>query len=90
MPTVYIPTLMRKYNSNKPQLSVNPGCLSDLFSEMETRCPGIQTQLFDQEGKVKRYINVFINSEDIRSLNGVETVVNERDTVHIIPAMAGG
>jgi molybdopterin synthase sulfur carrier subunit len=81
---------MRKFNGNKPQLSVSPGHLKDLLAGLESCCPGIQAQLFDQDGNIKRYINVFINGEDIRSLEGEKTVVNERDTVHIIPAMAGG
>lgn len=90
MPTVYIPTPMRKFNGSKSQVELNPGTLDELLLELETKCPGIKNQLFDDTGHIKRYINVFVNGDDVRSLETKEMVLKERDEVYIIPAMAGG
>lgn len=90
MAIVYIPTPLRKYTNNKSRILLTSGTVASLFAELETSCPGVKSQLYDAEGAIKRYINVFVNGKDIRNLAGEQTVVEERDDVYIVPAMAGG
>jgi molybdopterin converting factor small subunit len=90
MATVYIPTPLRKYTNNKSQIALESGTIAALFSELEGSCPGVKTHLYNADGTIKRYINIFVNGKDIRNLAGQETVVGDRDEIYIIPAMAGG
>lgn len=90
MATVFIPTPMRKFTQNKARISLPAGTVAALFAELESSCPGVKSQLFDADGAIKRYINVFVNGKDIRNLAGVQTLVEDRDDVFIVPAMAGG
>jgi sulfur-carrier protein len=90
MPTVYIPTPLRKYTNNRAQLTLPAGTLSALFVELDSACPGIKTQLCNDKGALKRYINIFVNGRDIRSLGVEPIVIGDHDEVYIIPAMAGG
>ncbi|HET7831371.1 MAG TPA: MoaD/ThiS family protein [Gallionella sp.] len=90
MATVFIPTPMRKFTQNKSRISLAAGTVAALFAELEQSCPGVSAQIYDAEGAIKRYINVFVNGKDIRNLAGVQTPVEDRDDVYIVPAMAGG
>ncbi len=90
MATVYIPTPLRKFTNNKSQLLLEGETISSLFAALEDSCPGVKTQLYNPDGTIKRYINVFVNGRDIRTLGGEETAVDSRDEVFIVPAMAGG
>jgi molybdopterin synthase sulfur carrier subunit len=92
MPTVYIPSLMRKFSNNRAriELRLTQRTLTDLLSDLEESCPGIKRQIFDDAGVMKQYVNVFVNGHEVRCLDGVSTVVEDEDEVFIIPAMAGG
>ncbi|MES2936792.1 MAG: MoaD/ThiS family protein [Pseudomonadota bacterium] len=90
MPTVFIPTPMRKSTGNQSSVQESPGRLADIFGALEKRFPDLSSQFYDSERKLKTYINVFVNGDDIRTLEGMNTPVGDRDEVHIIPAMAGG
>lgn len=90
MATVFIPTPLRKFTNNKSRISLTSGIVAALFSEVENSCPGFKNQLYDADGAIKRYINVFVNGKDIRNLAGEQTLVEDRDDVYIVPAMAGG
>lgn len=90
MTTVFIPTPLRKFTNNKAQISLAPGSIVSIFSALEESCPGVKAQLHGPDGALKRYINVYVNGKDIRTLDGQETLVDDRDEVFIVPAMAGG
>jgi molybdopterin converting factor small subunit len=90
MATVYIPTPLRKFTNNKSQIVLGSGTVASLFSELEGSCPGVKAHLYNADGTIKRYINIFVNGKDIRNLAGPETVVEDRDEIYIVPAMAGG
>lgn len=90
MATVYIPTPLRKFTNNKSQVLLEPGTVASLFSALEDSCPGVKTQLYNADGTIKRYINIFVNGKDIRNLAGEQTLVNDQDEIYIVPAMAGG
>jgi molybdopterin synthase sulfur carrier subunit len=64
--------------------------LSELLGQLETRYPGIRERLRDPEGQLRRFVNLYVNGEDVRFLQGLETHVKSGDEVSIIPAVAGG
>ena len=91
MPTIYIPTLMRKHSDRRARVQLDAsGTLNDVLMALEEDCPGIKAHIFEEAGIVKRYVNVFVNGREIRCLNGTATIVEDMDEVFIIPAMAGG
>ena len=90
MPSVRIPTPLRKLSGDRDELNVNASDVSELIEELEKECPGMKERICDEEGNVRRFINLYVNNEDIRFLNGKDTELSENDTVSIIPAIAGG
>ena len=90
MPSVRIPTPLRKLTSEKDEVNISAANIAQLIDEMESQYPGIKSRLCDESGNVRRFINLYVNNEDIRFLKGKETVLNEGDIVSIIPAIAGG
>lgn len=90
MPSVRIPTPLRRLTGEKDEVLVEAATIGNLIEELESQFPGIKQRLCDEEGKVRRFINLYVNNEDIRFLNGTETELQETDIVSIIPAIAGG
>ena len=87
---VRIPTPLRKLTHEQELVEVKPGTVSSAFLELQSRFPGIQERLIDEAGQVRRFVNVYVNEEDIRFLSDQNTVLKEGDEVSIIPAIAGG
>ena len=81
---------MRRYTNNQSKVQSNGTNITELIENLESQYPGVKTRLCDDGGQIKRYVNVFVNGEEIRTLQGPETPVGENDEVSIIPAMAGG
>ena len=71
-------------------MEVNAGTIGNVISELQAKYPGIQERLVDDAGEVRRFVNVYVNEEDIRFLQGSATPVKSGDEVSIIPAIAGG
>ena len=90
MVSVRIPTPLRKLSGDRDQLEIEASTVSALIEELESECPGIKNRLCEESGDVRRFINLYVNDEDIRFLDGVETKLNDGDIVSIIPAIAGG
>jgi molybdopterin synthase sulfur carrier subunit len=90
MPTFFIPTPMRKTTGNNAQIQEVPGRMAELLGAIESKFPGFRNHVCDAEGQIKKYVNIFVNGDEIRTLDGLDTTVNDRDEVYIIPAMAGG
>ncbi len=90
MVSVRIPTPLRKLSGDRDELDIGASTVSALIEELESECPGMKNRLCDEGGKVRRFINIYVNNEDIRFLDGVETELNDGDIVSIIPAIAGG
>lgn len=90
MPSVRIPTPLRKLTAEKDEVNVSASNVADLIEVMESQYPGIKDRLCDESGNVRRFINLYVNNEDIRFLDGKDTQLNEADVVSIIPAIAGG
>jgi molybdopterin synthase sulfur carrier subunit len=91
MPTkVRIPTPLRKLTNNEEVVEVNAATVGGAIAELQKRFPGIRERLLDEAGAVRRFVNVYVNEEDIRFLQNQETALKEGDEMSIIPAIAGG
>jgi molybdopterin converting factor small subunit len=88
--TVLIPTPLQKFTNNQATLECNASNMSELIDALENNCPGIKARLCDEEGKLRRFLNFYVNSEDIRFLQNTETPLQDGDEVSIVPAVAGG
>lgn len=86
---VLIPTPLQKITEGKDTVEANPGKLIDIINELDKKYPGLAERIC-QDGKIRRFINVYINEEDVRFLEGEQTVVKDGDEVSIVPAIAGG
>ena len=88
---VRIPTQLRKLTKEKDIVELNGASdIGDLIESLEKNYPGIKERLVDEKGEVRRFINVFINDEDIRFLENKKTSLKDGDEVSIVPAIAGG
>lgn len=87
---VRIPTPLRKLTNNEDLVEIEPGTIGSAITELQSRYPGIQERLVDEEGNVRRFVNVYVNEEDIRFLQHKDTPLKDGDEVSIIPAIAGG
>jgi len=81
---------MRPLTGGEKQISVDPGSLGDVIASLETAHPGLRERLLDDEGSLRKFVNVFVDDDDVRYLDGLDTVVADNITVSIIPAVAGG
>lgn len=90
MATVRIPSPLRAYTQNKDEVSAAGSTVGEVLRNLERACPGIGARLFDEAGKLRRYVNVFHNDEDVRFLQALETPVKDGDRLSVIAAMAGG
>ena len=90
MPTLRIPTQLRTLTQGAGEVTVDGSTVGEVLKALEANHPGFGERLFDGDGKLRRFVNVFVADEDIRFLDGLETPVEEETTVSIIPAVAGG
>ena len=88
--TVRIPTTMRPLTGGEKQVSVEPGTLAEVIEALETSHPGMRERLLDDDGTLRKFVNVFVDDDDVRYLDGLDTAVGDGITVSIIPAVAGG
>lgn len=87
---VRIPTPLQKLTQNKPEVESNAGNIKELVLDLEKQFPGIKDRILDDNGKIRRFINFYVNDEDIRFLKQDETPLSDGNEVSIIPAIAGG
>jgi len=88
--TVRIPSPLRKLTDGVAEVSVEAGDLRAVVRQLEAAHPGLGERLLDEEGNLRRFVNVFVRDEDVRFLAGLETAVADGEVVSIIPAVAGG
>lgn len=90
MATVLVPTPLRRLTGGNSKLTVDAATVGGVLAAVDSQYPGISDKLLDGDGNVKRFINIFLNDDEIRALQGLETPVDTEDRVSIVPAMAGG
>ncbi len=90
MPKVKIPPVLRAQTGGESVVEVGGGDVGAVLRGLADAHPGVSSQLFDDAGELNRYVNVYLNDEDVRLLEGLTTSVSDADTVVILPAMAGG
>jgi molybdopterin synthase sulfur carrier subunit len=88
--TVRIPTTLRPLSGGASTVQVEGSTLSEVLSALNSAHPGFSDRLFDQEGKLHKFVNIFVADDDVRYLDGLNTKVPSGETVSIIPAVAGG
>lgn len=88
--TVRIPTTLRPLSGGVSTVSVATGTLAEVLKSLDTMHPGFADRLFDSEGNLHKFVNIFVADDDVRYLDGLNTPVLEGTTVSIIPAVAGG
>lgn len=87
---VRIPTPLQKLTGNQSEVSAQGRSVKEILADLEKSYPGLKERLYDEKGTLRRFINFYVNNEDIRFLKGETTVVKEGDEVSIVPAIAGG
>ena len=87
---VRIPTPLRKLTNNEELIEINADTVGAAITELQSRFPGIKERLLDESGAVRRFVNVYVNEEDIRFLQNQQTPIKAGDEISIIPAIAGG
>lgn len=90
MPFLRVPSLLKYYLNGQTEVTVGGQTVAEMLADLTRQYPPIQPHLFDSSGKVRRHINLFVNAENIRDLNGLETAVGENDVVKILPSVTGG
>ncbi len=88
--TVHIPTPLRKLTGNESEVEVEAATVAALVEGLEEAYAGMKDKLLDESGDIRRYVNIYINEEDIRFLDGKDTALKDGDSVSIVPAIAGG
>ena len=90
MAQIKIPTPLRSLTNDEDTVAVNAPNLKELIAQMENSYPGIAERLLDENNELRRFVNIFINGEDVRFLDGLDSPVRDADEVSIVPAVAGG
>ena len=90
MSTVKIPPVLRSATGGEKEVAADGASVGEVLRAVAGRHPETERQIFQNDGQLNRYVNVYLNDEDVRVLNGLDTEVGETDTLVILPAMAGG
>jgi molybdopterin converting factor small subunit len=87
---VKLPTILRQHTEGAGQVQGSTGTLRELFRDLESRYPGLTQRIVSDQGGLHRFVNVYVNDEDVRYLGSLETEISDGDTISILPAVAGG
>ena len=87
---VRIPTPLRRFTGGSEEVNVSGDTIAAVVADLERQFPGIKDRICDEDGKVRRFVNLYVNGDDIRFLSELETPVKEGDEISIVPAIAGG
>jgi len=87
---VRIPTPLRRFTGGSEEVNVSGATIAAVVGDLERQFPGIKERICDEDGKVRRFVNLYVNGDDIRFLSELETAVKDGDEVSIVPAIAGG
>lgn len=87
---VRIPTPLQKLTQNQAEVQIDGTSLAEALKNLEAKFPGFKERLYDEGGQLRRFINVYVNDEDVRFLAGDKTALKDGDSISIVPAVAGG
>ena len=87
---IKLPTILRRHTGGEAVVSGDGGTLREVLEDVDTRHPGLLKSMVTQDGSLHRFVNVYVNDEDVRYLGSLETEINDGDIVSILPAVAGG
>jgi molybdopterin synthase sulfur carrier subunit len=90
MVNVRVPTPLRKFTQGIDEVNADGSTVRSLVDNLEQKYPGIKERICDETGKIRRFVNVYVNGDDIRFLQNLETSLKDGDTISIVPAIAGG
>lgn len=90
MATVLMPTPLRRFTGGQSKVTASADTVGALIRTLDGQYPGVADKLLDDSGEIKRFINVFVNDDEVRSLSGLATPLSDSDRISIVPAMAGG
>ncbi len=90
MPSVLIPTPLRKLTCDLAEVSAAGSTVGEVIANLDKAFPGMKDRIYDEAGEVRRFILIHVNGEDIRFLDSLKTAVSDRDEISITPALAGG
>jgi molybdopterin synthase sulfur carrier subunit len=87
---VRIPTILRTYTQDQSQVTAEGGTLTEVIDSLESDFPGIKSRVIDEQGKLRRFVNIYVAEEDVRFAQGLDTATPDGTQVSVIPAVAGG
>lgn len=87
---VRIPTVFRRFTGDSSVIEVEPGTIAQVIDQLDDKHPGLKEQLMGEDGELHRFVNVYVNDEDARYLQKLDTQVRSGDTVSLLPSVAGG
>ena len=87
---VRVPTPLRKFTQGSDEVDASGDTVLAILEDLEQNHPGIKERIMDESGKVRRFVNVYVNGDDIRFLKNVDTALKDGDNISIVPAIAGG
>ena len=88
--SVRVPTILRPYTQGVSEVSVEGSTLSEVLDSLDSSYPGIKSRVLDDSGELRRFVNVYVDNDDVRFAEGLQTVIKDGGEVSIIPAVAGG
>ena len=88
--SVRVPTILRPYTQGVSEVSVEGSTLSEVLESLDTSYPGIKGRVLDESGELRRFVNVYVDNDDVRFAEGLQTAIKDGGQVSIIPAVAGG
>jgi molybdopterin converting factor small subunit len=90
MPKIHIPTPLRQYAGKQPAVNVKGSTVAEALSGLVSQHPDLRRHLYTEDGKLRAFVNVYVNDEDVRYLQKEATAVNDGDDISIVPSIAGG
>ena len=87
---VRIPTPLRRVTNGQDKVQVNGDSVGAIIGDLDSQFPGLKERLFDEQGELRNFVNIYVNGEDVRFLDGINSATAEGDEISIVPAVAGG
>ena len=88
--TIRVPTTLRTLTAGESEIEVEAGTVKSVLAALEDKHPGFSERLLDDDGSLRRFVNVFVDDDDVRFMDGLDTPVPDGETLSIVPAVAGG